>query len=472
MKHKLEVCVLNVRWKIKLLLLGFILGPVSVAESFALPKRFTSSRLEFGLEQSEYLTDSYSSEESNSYTRFFSQFKFSTGKDFHGTYGDLRWAVIDGESVDQLIGAPELYYHVSSDDDIFHLEAGRIKKNWSLFDQYWSFGTWQPTLNWSDVLGEQQGLTGIFLTMRVRQVKLMGFVSGIFLPNQGGAAKVKDGKVISQDRWYNDPITQLEFSGENSEIYYELQELDYQKIASQWSYGFQIEVGSTEREGFLLASISSKPLNQLYIGIDGSHDISDGPQGLTTVVQLHPLVARHKVGTIEAGFSGQDYRFYSSMTYDRPEEPNIDERWIKTPLLSSTLLGAGLSVKGAFGAPGEWSMGYMRTISEERIFSDELVGDAAANAFERVPYDEAWSFRWKVRPGNWRFNRLGLGMRYLYAPTVKGSLLSGSISFLAGANWQTFFNFDVVGSQGGTQGEYFYRNQGNDRLQAGLSYVF
>ncbi|MCB0420957.1 MAG: hypothetical protein KDD61_08170, partial [Bdellovibrionales bacterium] len=329
------------------------------------------NELSFGLEQSEFLTDSYSSNESNSYTRFFSKMSFSTQSNYHGSYGDLRWAVIDGKGVDQLFAAPELYYYVQSDDDVFLFEAGRVKKDWSLFDQFWSFGTWQPILSWGNVYGDQQGLTGLFLTMQVRQIRLLGFVSGVFLPSQGSQVEVKDGKVISQDRWYNDPITQLEFSGENSAIYYELQEVDYQKILSQWSYGVQVAVGSPHSEGFLLASMASKPLNQLYIGIDGSHDISDGPQGLSTVVQLHPLVARHRVGTIETGFSGDDYRLWVSMTHDRPEEPIVDDRWMKTPLLASTLVGAHLSLDQAFRLPGSWAVGYMRKIDEERLVGED-----------------------------------------------------------------------------------------------------
>ncbi|MCB0422834.1 MAG: hypothetical protein KDD61_17670, partial [Bdellovibrionales bacterium] len=109
---------------------------------------------------------------------------------------------------------------------------------------------------------------------------------------------------------------------------------------------------------------------------------------------------------------------------------------------------------------------------EERLVGEDLVGNAAANAFERIPFDEAWSFLWNTRAGNWRSNHFSLGLRYLFAPTVQGSLLSGTVRYLADSHWTAFFNFDVVGSQGHSQGEYFFRNQGNDRVQLGVTYVF
>ncbi|MDC0980360.1 hypothetical protein OAQ84_01355 [Bdellovibrionales bacterium] len=429
--------------------------------------------LKVGLEQSLFVTESFSEHESDSYTRFFSSYNFGRSEGTHDIYGDLRWAVIDGKGVDQILAAPQLYYHISSEDEAFQFEVGRVKKNWSQLDQFWGLGIWQPTLSWGDVLTEQQGLTGIFLSMKVRRVLLMGFVSGIYLPSQGVSAGVENGKVISQDRWYNEPISQLEFSGESSDIFYELGEVDQKKIVSQWSYGFQLRIGKIERSGWLQASISSKPMSQLYIGVSGSQDLSEGSRGLSTVVKLYPIVARHQVGSIEAGYSGEDLTFWSSMTYEQPEEPKIDQRWIKTPLLNTTVVGFYIGSRDLpFHLPGKMSLGYLKKMDEGRVVKKDLIEGVAENAFEKIPYDEAWAMGWGVTPGNWRFQKWGVNFRYLFAPTVKGSLLSGAISYATSEKWSGFFKFDIVGSQSSEQSDYFYRNQGNDRLQAGVTHVF
>ncbi len=114
--------------------------------------------------------------------------------------------------------SPQAFSTVKLQSSEWELSVGRKLHMWSLLDEQWSLSLWQPHFRWDSVNPDPQGLTGFFAHYSQPNWKLILFASPIFIPDQGPQVVVKDGELLSSNRWFRNRVNSVQIAKTNSNI--------------------------------------------------------------------------------------------------------------------------------------------------------------------------------------------------------------------------------------------------------------
>ncbi len=262
---------------------------------------------------------------------------------------------------------------------------------------------------------------------------------------------------------------------------YQLQAPPVREILFQPSVSAQIKIA---KDGHSLGPWGSfayayKPMNQLLLGSSAYGDAqvpANGTSGTVIPATLYPRLAYHHLTSLEAGLETEWTAFWVSFLDERPIVPAADPQWtVVQRVENASSVSASLEWK-----LGKWFNDQARVgISYLRRWGGNAPdgGDFSSSSsfFEnRYPFQHAVSVG--LRSPMWG-DLLGLSSRLIYDFDLGGASISADLNFTPRAAWRLALGADLIGSSMSQSNaafgeDFFSRYRGNNRVRAGVSYVF
>lgn len=199
---------------------------------------------------------------------------------------------------------------------------GRKLENWSDVDSSWNLGVWQPLNRFDALRPIEQGLTGAFLGHAAHGFRAFLFASPVYLPEQGPAFVLEDGRFYAQNPWFAPSTDRLIVLNRENEIRYTLDAPSVGSVVGHGAFGTLIRLGSdgvTPGVGLKLG-YAHKPRNQLSLPYDGYVDLKSAH------VNILPRVVYHDVYSFDLGYRGRDWRLsFASLTEMPKEETQVPQ---------------------------------------------------------------------------------------------------------------------------------------------------
>ncbi len=364
------------------------------------------------------------------------------------------------------------------------LSVGRRLETWSVLDRTWDLGLWEPLNRFDALRPIDQGLTGAFLEAGTGNLKVVVFMSPVYIPEQGGGFSVQNGKFRSSNPWFVEPTDRLILFSETTQVQYDLRTPSTGSVISHASGGALIRYGNFQDGFHAQTSYAIKPRNQLSTPFEGSLNLTDTTS--YAAVQIDPRVVYHQLAAAEIGYGGMSddgengFSVGVSALADVPinETPgtNLTYQTLDPLLLLSP------HVSGAFeigrNVDVDVSLSYLNSSGGGFTMRGPFASDKAVFG-SRVPFREAVAIDGRVAIGKGRRTTVTFGGRWLEEIAEQGSMLSADASVDFSMNgstqdWRISLMGDVLGSRlpaNENQG-YVSRYRGNDRFMTQVRFIF
>lgn len=378
------------------------------------------------------------------------------------------------QNVPYYVEVPEAYLSLSKNLTRFQIALGRKQEQWSRVDEFWKLGIWQPRFRWDYLEPQQVGLIGGFLKATLPWVTLDGFFSPIYIPERGAPIFFNNGTVTSPGPFFIAPSPTVRFEGADVATLYELKTPDLGQVLMHPGAGLQARFGKPAGPGFQgpwgSLGYAYKPMNQLLMGTDGKLKID------YVKATLYPRVLYHHLTSLEAGMETEWTAVWVSFLDERPVGDKPDSNWrIIQQVVPGTTVSATLEWKMGrwFHDQARVGLSYLRQWGGNAPDGGDVTGSSSLFEY-RYPFQNAVSLG--VRSPMFG-ERLGASARMIYDFSLAGLAIStdAQYSFLSGVRLS--LGFDVLGSALPNSApefgsDLFSRFRGNNRIRAGVSYVF
>ncbi|MBX2994748.1 MAG: hypothetical protein KF681_07995 [Bdellovibrionaceae bacterium] len=380
----------------------------------------------------------------------------------------------------------ELYTSARFRGDALTVSAGRKIEFWSQVDNDWQLGLWEPKYNIDALRPVNQGLTGLFVSSRYKDVEVLAYVSPIFVPTINPDISEKDGSLRSDSRWYKTPSDTGSVLNRDTKLAYSISMPELNKLVSNPGAGMRLRYGGHEPGPWASANFARKPINSLFIKYD--YNLALQATGSQAEVDVSPTVSYHRLYGADAGWLFERSMLSVSFLTDEPEteKPENDKDalgenttdWIKQEpgrlKIYAVHSQTQVDVPG-FVEPVTLALDYLKADEEETRDIDET-GEVRGSLFPyRLNYTNAASFR--VGASTRLYGRpLLTSLRYIREFDQQGSLYSLMGQYLPARDWTLTVGVDLLGPDDGsetnTDKRFLNQFRANDRVYGGLSYVF
>lgn len=352
---------------------------------------------------------------------------------------------------------------------------GRHKSNWSLLDDNWKIGAFQPIYKVDPLSLSSQGLTGVFIDFKGANWNLEVFATPLFLPDQGPQVETNHGRFIKRDPWVYYPPSENNLNGVITPINYTIDRPTNREIILNKGFGINGQLGQLEEDGFSgRMAWARKPMNQLLLGLNGFMVIHGESASNTSQVnvELRPEIGYHTVQSIDLTYKMKQWLFILGAIEDLPEKKQFESKWTYQNHTSSQLLGAGIQFSTETGL--RIALNYLHEQGgESQIFGPEkdLVGDYIPSrySFKNLVKTEL-SYQKKI---NHQYGYEGTG-EWRKEINESSELISLKGALLIGTLWKTFIGMDLLKSENKelNKKDFIEANLANDRVYGGFQYVF
>lgn len=453
-----------------------------IAIIFFQPKAFAkveASYLDLGLKQNRYLGTVTQNQAGKTYTQFATDLNLETQSEgFTYKINPMAQGAVESDK-EFYFGVPELYVQPRRIAPWFNLTIGRQKRTWSKLDEEFNLGVWQPQLRWDYLAPIQQGLTGVFFDWSLSsQLRFTFFTSPLAIPDQGPSYQLHNGKFTSDNRWFEQPHSRLQYQGNNlskdAPLYFKLDRPSEEDMVmhSSFGLGLQYQINPTFWSNF---NYAYKPRNQIHLGIECSNCVDITNFEVNAVI--HPKIVMHHVATWEAGFERTDDRAWVSVTGDFPNSSGFPEVYYQASLDSWIIAGGAYQhyFHRLVGKPSWLQYSYMRAFQVARGAGGGLMSaESVKSSLDRYPFMEVAAIDWRLELKQQRKNKFSIRTRYNYSIPEKGGWLSLSLNLAQGpVTWN--LGADVLGADidpDSPKAGLFSTYRANDRFFGGVGYVF
>jgi hypothetical protein len=233
-----------------------------------------------------------------------------------------------GNSVLSYINFREIYFSIPLESNT-QIHIGRKLKSWSLLDQDWNLGFFQPQFRWNPLSPENQGLTGVFWDHDEKFWGLSLFASPLFIPDQGPGYEVKDGQFQNSNPWFNKPPQNIKFQGQLFPIDYNVHAPDVSDVIYHSIYAAQLNVG--QKTGFFGAiSGAYKPANIFALGYSGVLVTNRAK------VDVTPKLYNENDYSADVGYKESWGLAEVSFLYSKPEAVHFESSVSNTPTIDQS----------------------------------------------------------------------------------------------------------------------------------------
>ncbi len=353
-----------------------------------------------------------------------------------------------------------------------HFFLGRKRRPWSLSDEFFHIGLWQPMTRWDYFELRPQGLTGLFLGHQGADWFSEFFVSPVFLPDQGPAFEINQGQFASSNRWFWAPQSSVGILKDQSKIFYILDKPSWDEVVFQFSAAGRWLWEPSRVHGFWgQVALADKPVNQFHLRVDGRLDLKDQE----VKVRVKPLIVRHTLATGEMGWRSMDQQISLAVHRDHPRVSKKGPLEIDSELVPSwfaVLMGS--QRLGFLGAPRTTlDGGYLKRFRDD-IVANSLVSSKVESSYGRFDFEDLLHVGMSQNVSVSRIREWVVALRWWIAPEQRGSWLSASSSWKWTSDLHSQIKFDVLGTElsRDDSAQFISRYRNNDRVMVGMTYVF
>lgn len=355
------------------------------------------------------------------------------------------------------------------------ISIGRKLENWSLLDERWHFGMYQPQYRWNVLDPQSQGLTGVFVHLRgkIGNAKnatpwgVMMFGTPLFVPDQGASYELKDGKFEAANPWFRSPPTKARFvtTGAVDEIKYQINTPETSRVVFNPGYAAQAYVGKPNDGGFAQVAFAYKPMNVLSLPARAQATSNNVIQ-----IEIAPTFQYHRLLSADLQYVYQGLEAGVGALHEKPEDPKVEQNWTYRTFNESTL------VSPFIGARLGWFKLRLMTLSVNE--KEDAVKGPSADEVEsamphRYPFQNAGAAELSTRFFWAKSEGIAGKVRYTQGSKDEFSLLLGNLNFQMNADWMIWGQMALVRAKVDPDRRIQYADyENNDFAQVGVQYVF
>ncbi len=390
--------------------------------------------------------------------------------DTHWGYGaDLQAGKYNYGSSNYSIQEVFLFYRLES---FFKIIVGRKKVDWSILDNYWKTSLWQPKYAIDYLRPEEQGLTGAFFEYQRSDFQFVALTTPLFIPNMGIDVREESGELVSDSRWFRKPSNKYDFNGRIKTISYDLSVPEIRSLISRPGVGFNMSVGDKTQGFWSNQSAGYKPVNDLLLRREGYAQA--GEKSVKVVVS--PDVTYHSLLSLDVGYSFKNLRLIGSYIEDSPKPKiPVDDWVIQTlePMRGYSLMVEN-NIESSIIKDLKIQLGYLRiyggTITDINSKGEK---DSFTLFDERFYFYNSMLFKTEGKLFK-LFNRdFTTKFSYLRDFSQHGSLVNTEFQFYPVKKWAVLVGGDFISVDDENDASTFLnQNRANDRVYAGVTYVF
>tara|TARA_B110001454_G_scaffold219202_1_gene251956 strand:- start:38272 stop:39702 length:1431 start_codon:yes stop_codon:yes gene_type:complete len=362
-----------------------------------------------------------------------------------------------------------LFYRLET---FFKISVGRKKVEWSVLDNYWKTSLWQPKYAIDYLRPEEQGLTGAFFEYKRSDFQFVALTTPIFIPNMGVDIREEDGELRADSRWFRQPSNKYDFNGRIKTITYDISVPETRNLVSRPGVGYNVALGDRSKGFWANQSAGYKPVNDLLLKREGYAQAAEK----NVKVVVSPDVTYHSVLSLDIGYSFQNFKVISSYIEDNPKTKIPTDEWVIQNLES--MKGYSVMIENNIDysliRDLKIQLGYLRidggTISDINASSEK---DSFTLFDERFYFYNSLLFKTEGKLFK-LFNRdFTTKVSYLRDFSQKGSLVNTEFQFYPVQNWAVLVGGDLISvDEENDSSGFLNQNRANDRVYAGVSYVF
>ncbi len=193
------------------------------------------------------------------------------------------------------------------------LNVGRKIKIWSLADEYWDLGLWNPLNRWNPLHPQTDGLVGSLLTLKSHQWSVDFFLGALHLSAQEAQLVEENGELYSRSRWFSPLPNQIDTL--NVDINYFIRTPFVFDVLFQQSYLLSFKTWSSTPETYywMKWALADKPVNHSFTVLNETNllRLEQNGDSLGSVNQkITTLPVRQRILSAEWGL---DYNNFSAV---------------------------------------------------------------------------------------------------------------------------------------------------------------
>jgi hypothetical protein len=393
-----------------------------------------------------------------------------------GVEADFRWMMTSDTrgrvSPVMYFEISELYVANAHALSPVQLYLGRKLEHWSHLDEDWNLGLWQPRYRWDYIRPDTVALTGATVAVTLPYVQAAVWGSPIFIPERGVPIGESDGAFTSgASRWFLSPPATISILEESTPVRYNLELPGMDKILLNGGVSAMMRVG--DRAGpWVSAGYAYKPMNQLLLATEGYLQLS-GTQPLYADVNVYPRVVYHQLRSIEAGYLTDPFSATLSLLDERPYGDVTQPGWTLQQVVPARSFASNVDFRlaGSSGRETRLNLGYLRQLGGNADDVGKLANPGTTHYEPRYAFHNAVSvgFRSPV------IGPLSASSRVLYDVGHVGAIWSTELTLQPRAAWLVGVGADLINSGAddtSDPADWIGRYRANDRVHAGVSYVF
>ena len=357
-------------------------------------------------------------------------------------------------------------------ESYFKISVGRKKVDWSVLDNYWKTTLWQPKYALDYLRPESQGLTGAFFEYARSDFQFVALTTPLFIPNMGVDIREEGGELKSDSRWFRQPSDKYDFNGRIKTISYDISVPETRSLVSRPGVGFNMLVGDKSKGFWFNQSAGYKPINDLLLKREGYAQASEK----NVKVIVSPDVTYHSLISMDVGYSFDNLKVISSYIEDSPKSKTPIDDWIVQNLegMRGYSIMAENNIEDSLIKDLKIQLGYLR------IFGGTISDINATGSRDSFTlFDERFYFYnsmlFKTEGKLFRlFNReFTTKFSYLRDFNQSGSLVNTEFQFFPLKQWAVLVGGDFISVDNESDSSTFLnQNRANDRIYAGVNYVF
>lgn len=442
--------------------------PQSFSEAFAPENVDLGSRGSVGVASTSYLTNPGALQQSS-----FSLLELEGSAAHRGREIELgvRYqAAIGIQCPDcSAVELPELYVGSARGLGLWSIQIGRVRKNWSILDQGWQLGIFQPRFVYDYLHPETVGLTGLFADYRWSGGTISFFTSPMFIPDRGLPVSFENGKIGSVDPFFHAPISEVVFENQPTSIQYLLQRPSVTDLLLKPSLGVTARAGDVANGFSFSGAYSYKPMNQLLLAYSALYNLSFQ----VADAEVYPRVLMHHAATGDLSYNSKHLSAGVSVLREVPVRDETPRSWNTQEVDSAWALSPTIEIRPS-GRRGNVT----------KLFASALKvwgGNAADRGPLAVSDGTAFALRYPQRAairlaaetplwGQWG-NRVRFKTQALVDLEHSGQVYTHSLEYMASPQWRWTVAADILYSKE-PGSDFIANNRTNDRFSGGLAYVF
>lgn len=231
---------------------------------------------------------------------------------------DLNAKYTPQNSVLSYFNLKEIYF-TNRGNSSSAIHIGRKLQTWSVADEKWNLGSYQPQFRWNPLDIESQGLFGIFYEKNFGAWSLNLFGTQVFIPDQGPNYEIKDGQFESSNPYFPPPPQDIIFQNIILPIDYNIIKPEVSEFAKQASFGLKLDYQNDFFEATLAGAY--KPSNQFAFGYKGILVTN------RVRVDLQPKIYYEKLTSLDLAAKWKSGKAGLGVIYADPETPDYEDNY-------------------------------------------------------------------------------------------------------------------------------------------------